>query len=81
VNSEQTESAARPLDFLEGLLNKKRIIVTTKHGIYTGTLSSYDQNLNLVVNDVSLLDDAGSMVRTHKQLLLFGGFIHVVRGA
>lgn len=79
MNSEQTESAVRPLDFLEGLLNK-RIIVTTKHGIYTGTLSSYDQNLNLVVNDVSLLDDAGSMVRTHKQLLLSGSFIHVVRG-
>lgn len=80
MNGEQTERTVRPLDFLEGLLNK-RVIVTTRHGIYTGILSSYDQNLNLTVNDVSLLDDAGSMVRTHKQLLLFGGFIHVVRGA
>ena len=80
MNSEQTERTVRPLDFLDGLLNK-RVIVTTKHGIYTGTLSSYDQNLNLVVNDVSLLDDAGSMVRTHRQLLLCGGFIHVVREA
>ena len=80
MNGEQTERTVRPVDFLEGLLNK-RIIVTTRHGIYTGILSCYDQNLNLVVNDVSLLDDAGSMVRTHKQLLLCSGFIHVVREA
>ncbi|HEY5141440.1 MAG TPA: LSM domain-containing protein [Methylococcales bacterium] len=80
MNGEQTERTVRPLDFLEGLLNK-RVIVTTRHGIYTGILSSYDQNLNLTVNDVSLLDDAGSMVRTHKQLLLYSGFIHVVREA
>ena len=79
MNGEQTEYKRRPIDFLEDLLDK-RVIVTTKHGIYTGTLYSYDQNLNLVVNDVSLLDDAGSMVRTHKQLLLCGGFIHIVRG-
>jgi small nuclear ribonucleoprotein (snRNP)-like protein len=80
MNGEQTEHKRRPIDFLEDLLDK-RVIVTTKHGIYTGTLYSYDQNLNLVVNDVSLLDDAGSMVRTHRQLLLYNGFIHVVREA
>jgi small nuclear ribonucleoprotein (snRNP)-like protein len=79
MNDEETEHKRRPIDFLEDLLDK-RVIVTTKHGIYTGTLYSYDQNLNLIVNDVSLLDDAGSMVRTHKQLLLCSGFIHAVRG-
>jgi small nuclear ribonucleoprotein (snRNP)-like protein len=77
MNSEQSKRI-KPLDFLEGLLNK-RVIVTTKHGIYTGILSSYDEDLNLVVNDVSLFDDAGSLVRTHKKLLIYGTFIHVVR--
>ncbi len=80
MNGEQTEHKRRPIDFLENLLDK-RVIGTTRHGIYTGTLSSYDQNLNLTINNASLLDDAGSMVRTHKQLLLCGGFIHVVREA
>jgi small nuclear ribonucleoprotein (snRNP)-like protein len=80
MNDERSKRTMRPLDFLEDLLNK-RIVVTTRHGIYTGLLASYDQNLNLILNDVSLLDDAGSLVRTHKQLLLRGDFIHVVREA
>ncbi len=80
MNSEQTEKKKSPIDFLEELIDK-RIIVTTRRGIYTGTLYSCDEDLNLVLNDASLLDDAGSLVRTHKQLLIRGSFIYVVRGA
>jgi small nuclear ribonucleoprotein (snRNP)-like protein len=80
MNGEQTEYKRRPIDFLEDLIDK-RIIVTTGHGIYTGKLYSCDQDLNLIVKDASLLDDAGSLVRTHKQILIRGSFIHVVREA
>ncbi len=64
--------AIRPFDLVHKSLNKK-VVVTMKNGaIFTGTVKSYDENLNLYLSEVVENVEKG---RKFKSLVLKGGNI------
>jgi small nuclear ribonucleoprotein (snRNP)-like protein len=69
----RNESERLPCAFLNDLINQK-IVIKTRAGDYVGTLKGWDEQLNVVLDDVAELKEM-ELIRTHKAILIRGGDI------
>lgn len=73
TNKTLNKSKILPLAFLDGLINHK-IVIKTRAGDYVGTLKGWDEQLNVVLDDVAEIKEM-ELIRTHKAILICGGDI------
>jgi small nuclear ribonucleoprotein (snRNP)-like protein len=62
-----------PFAFFNDLINQK-IVIKTRAGDYVGTLKGWDEQLNVVLDDVAEIKEM-ELTRTHKAMLIRGGDI------
>jgi small nuclear ribonucleoprotein (snRNP)-like protein len=73
TNKTRNNSKVLPFTFLNDLINHK-IVIKTRAGDYVGTLKGWDEQLNVVLDDVAEIKEM-ELIRTHKSILIPGGDI------
>jgi small nuclear ribonucleoprotein (snRNP)-like protein len=73
TNKTLNKSEILPFAFLNDLVNQK-IVIKTRAGDYVGTLKGWDEQLNVVLDDVAEIKEM-ELIRTHKAILIRGGDI------